>query len=71
MTWENGTYIFFRTIMDSVLIKYLQPFFVDDTQFWFNRLRKKPVPPLMVEFVDGLKLPQVFSSLLFQIHLLV
>lgn len=61
VTWKSGTYVFFRAIMDTHLIKYLQPFFVEDTQFWFKKLRKKPVPPLMVNFVNGLVANEVYS----------
>ena len=59
VTWNGGSYVFFQTIMDSELVKYMQPFFVEDTQYWFKRLRKKPVPPLFVDFVDGMILHQV------------
>lgn len=59
VTWREGSYVFFRAIMDTHLIKYLQPFFVEETQFWFQKLRRKPVPPLMTSFVDGLVVNEV------------
>lgn len=45
--------------MDYELVKYMQPFFVEETQHWFKVLRKKPVAPLMVKFVDGMVLRKV------------
>jgi len=50
---DDGSIMFFKAIMDEHLIRYMQPFFKEDTRYWSKVLKIPDQVKIMDGFVDG------------------
>ncbi len=50
---DDGGTVFFKTIMDEHFIRYMLPFFKEDTRYWSKVLKIPDQVKLMDGFVNG------------------